>query len=132
MVPSKSKPRRHRVLLQHTAPYPILIPWLRLPSVPADASTATIDGIPPCRPALRGEGPVPRIADRAPRCRTRRRDRPPVHPDDRAAVAVPFRRAPPAGRPEPGGCRMRLAMPSSLHDTDTAASAAREIGRAHV
>src|SRR3546814_18873810 len=63
MVPSKSKPRRHRVLLQHTAPYPILIPWLRLPSVPADASTATIDGIPPCRPALRGAGPVQRIAD---------------------------------------------------------------------
>src|SRR3546814_16739649 len=77
------------------------MPWLRLPWVPTDASTTATDGVPSCRPALRGEGPVPRIVDRAPRCRTKGTDKPAVHPDDRAAAA-PSWRAPSAGRPDSG------------------------------
>src|SRR3546814_11466583 len=93
---SASGPRR--ALLQHLA----LMPWLRLPWVPTDASTTATDGVPSCRPALRGECPVPRIVDREPRCRTKGKDRPAVYPDARAADAPPSI-APSAGRPESSG-----------------------------
>ncbi len=88
--------------------HPILLRWLRLPWVRTDASTATTDGVQSAVRPYEGKARSRRIADRAPRRRTGWADKPPVHPDDRAADA-------PMDRPALRSPRNRLMPHEACH-----------------